>query len=241
MMMQCSPYARGALRVPLLRVPRLLVPRLLVLLLVVPLLLCGTEAHAATLDEVLIGDLSGDAAMPTRWLLDGTSVGQNGQAGHNVLSGTTGRAASGAVDRDYVNIVVPAGFAWTELRVGNQTVSSGTVGSFIGLAPGSFMPVAPSAITANGLLGWRHYSQIDRNTDILDDMAVAAAGSSGFSRPLAAGDYTLWIQELNNGSYVYRFNLVLSPVPEPPAWLLAAAAMAALRLVRGRPPRLRDE
>ncbi len=190
---------------------------------------------AASLDEASFGDLSGDRLAPTVWLLDGTTVGPNGQSGQNVLSGSTGRAA--AVDRDYLSIVVPEGYVWSELRVGQQTTTGGAGGAFIGLAAGAFMPVAADAPSAQGLLGWRHYGLADRGTDILDDMAVPAFGSSGFAPPLGAGTYTVWIQELALGSYGYRFNFVLLPVPQPAAAVLGAAGLLVLAGLL--PPRLR--
>ena len=113
------------------------------------------------------------------------------------------------------------------LGVGSQTTVGGG-GSFVGLAAGGTMPVASDASTALGLLGYKVYRLEDRTTDILDDMAVPSFGSSGFERPLAAGDYTFWIQELGSGSFDYRFNIVLSPVPGPAAlaWLLGAGLLA---------------
>jgi hypothetical protein len=188
---------------------------------------------AASWDEAVHGDLSNDRWAPSAWLLEGETLGSNGKMGHNILSGRTGRAAPvGEVDRDYVTLRVPAGFVWTELRVGQQTQVGGTSGAFIGLAGGTSMSTPADAASAEGLLGWHHYALADRGTDILPRMAVPQAGSSGFVAPLPAGDYTLWIQELAPGSYAYRFNLVLSPVPEPGAVGLALAAGAALRRAR---------
>lgn len=54
-------------------------------------------------------------------------------------------------------------------------------------------------------------------------MQIAGNGASGFARPLAAGDYTFWIQELATGDFTYRFNFLLEPSPVPlPAslWLM---------------------
>ena len=68
-------------------------------------------------------------------------------------------------------------------------------------------------------------------------MALGGNGASGFTVPLSAGDYTVWIQELAPGSFGYRFNFVLAPVPEPSATLLCALGLAVLAGLLRRPGR----
>lgn len=182
---------------------------------------------AATLEETVVGDFSNDRLAPTPWLLDGGSLGANGETGHNVLSGRTGRST--AVDRDYVHIVVPKGYVWSELRVGQQTTTGGIGGSFIGVALGETMPLEPTATSAVGLYLWTHYDSSDRGTDVLGEMKLNGALAGGYREDaIGAGSYTLWIQELATGSYTYRFNIVLSPVPLPHGSLLALAGLAVL-------------
>lgn len=186
----------------------------------------SVTAGAATLSESVVGDFSNDRLAPTAFNLS------MADGGNNSFSGRTGRQA-GVVDLDYITVTVPTGFLWTSLVVGNQTTVGGG-GSFIGLASGSTMPVLPSASDATGLLGWRVYGTGDRGTDILDDMAGAGNGASGFARPLGAGNYTFWIQELATGNFDYSFNATLAPVPEPGTALmlllgLAGAAAATRR------------
>lgn len=185
--------------------------------------------QAADYAESSGGDLSGDRLAPTTLLLDVFTDAN--VPGSNVVSGTIGRM-NGIVDRDYLRVVVPAGHLWSELRVGNQTVVGGS-GSFIGLAAGSVMPVAPDAANAAGLLGFRIFGIDDRNSDILPALGVAGNGAAGFSAPLPAGDYTVWIQELAEGSFQYRLNFVITPVPEPSVallWGLGFAVLAGTRL-----------
>ncbi|MBC7781101.1 MAG: hypothetical protein H7125_13455 [Proteobacteria bacterium] len=189
-----------------------------------------SAAIAATYTESVNGEISGDRLRPTFFQLDFVSSGN--VAGANVLSGTAGRTGS-LVDRDYLHVNVPQGFVLTQLLVGNQTTVGGG-GSFIGLAAGAVIPIDENAVTADSLLGFRVYGLADRGTDILDDMAVPDSGSSGFVRPLGAGDYALWIQELAPGTFSYRFNLVLAPdvavVPLPAAsWMFAGGLLLGAR------------
>jgi len=202
-------------------------PRAKALAVATTLLVSAGSALAADYDESLLGDLSGNRLAPSFWALTDGPVGSNGLTGNNVLSGRTGRSL-GVVDIDYVNVSVPQGFELSALLVGNSTTSSGALGSFIGLAAGNTMPVSANALSAVGLLGWRHYTQADRMRNILPDMGSAGQGATGFTGPLPAGDYTLWIQELATGSYNYRFNLQISPVPEPGAAALLVAGLVLL-------------
>lgn len=193
--------------------------------------------HAATYAESSQGDASDNPSAPTELTLSFVPAGN--VPGSNVITGTVGRHASGTVDRDYFHVVVPPGFMWSELRVGNQVTTGGSQGSFIGLAAGNALPVPPSSPSANGLLGWTLYNASQATTDILDNMAqghpVAGGlnGASGFTSPLAAGDYTLWIQETAPGRFNYRFNLVLTPVPEPSALVLGMLGLCGVLGLRG--------
>jgi hypothetical protein len=194
--------------------------------------LLSPAGFAATYSESVDGELSGVTASPTFLQLDYLASGN--VPGSNVVDGMIGRSAStGQIDLDYLWVNVPVGFILSELRVGNST-TFGNNGSFIGVASGSFMPVPPNTTTASGLLGWKVYGAGDRSTNILDDMALAGNGASGFSGLLGPGDYTFWIQELSTGSYNYRFNLVLTPepVPVPAAVWLLGSGLGALSLLR---------
>ena len=192
------------------------------------LLLLPVSVGAATFDEATNGDLSGNRLAPSFLQLDYTPGGNT--PGSNVIAGTVGRSGS-VVDRDYLHVNIPVGYVLGRLLVGNQTTVGGAGASFIGLAAGSTMPVAETVQNAQGLLGFRLYTTADRGNDILDDMAIPAQGSSGFTVPLGPGDYTFWLQELAPGTYTYRFNLVLEPaavVPVPAALPLFLAGLGLL-------------
>jgi hypothetical protein len=184
-------------------------------------------AGAATLDEAVGGDFSGNRLAPTVFTLDAPTGGVI-----NTFQGRIGRVA-GVVDVDYINIIVPAGYLWTGLTVGASTVGGGS-GSFIGFANGPTMPVLTTATTAAGLLGWKLYNAGDAGTDILDDMAVPNNGSSGYSRPLPAGSYTFWIQELATGDFPYSFSVNLAPVPEASSALLMLLGLSAVAVAAKR-------
>ena len=190
-----------------------------------------TTLRAANLDEATSGDFSNTGLNPTPWFLAYGQGGNNGLLGNNILGGSVGAPGVG-LDRDYVHFVVPQGYALTELLVGNQTTFGGN-GSFIGLAAGTDISIDPNtATTAAGLLGYKIYGASTLGTDILDDMSVPLNGSSGFSRPVGSGDYTLWIRELSSaGPFNYRFNLILSPVPEPTIAVQLIAGLLALWMV----------
>lgn len=177
-------------------------------------LICHPLVSQATdYNESIHGDLSNDWLNPGLLLLSYGQIGNNGMAGNNILTGTTGRV-NGVIDRDYLKVVVPTGYVWSEMLLGSQS-SMGASASFVGLASGSVMINPNTANSAIGLLGYHLYGAQDLTHDILDNMAVSSNGASGFIAPLPAGDYTLWIQELVAGNFNYRFNLILIPVPVP--------------------------
>ena len=201
-------------------------------------LIYASASNAATLSEMGVGgvgDFSNARLGPTDFVLDYTAS-NNGSFGFNILTGQFGRNTAGVVDLDYIHLSVPQGFALSQILVGNQTTVGGNT-AFIGLAAGATMPVLANASSAAGLLGWDHFGIEDRGSDILDDMAVPNAGSSGFSRPIPAGDYTVWLQELaGGGPYPYRLNFVVSPVPLPGAsWLLGSGMLGLIWARRGMP------
>jgi len=182
---------------------------------------CGLSLQADTVyNEAIQGDLSNSGLNPTSIAVT---------AGTNQIIGTTGN--SGGIDRDYFTITVPTGLQLTALTEVAGTTVGGIV-SFIGLQSGSQVTVPTNASTANGLLGWTHYGGATTDTDLLPAMSTPDQGSSGFTRPLNAGNYSFWIQDFNSGTFSYHFNLTLapaaSPVPEPQSYAMLLSGFLAL-------------
>jgi hypothetical protein len=180
--------------------------------------------QAATVyDESTSGDLSGNGLTPTFVSL---------AAGSNVVTGTTGRQ-NGVVDRDYLSFTVPAGWQLSAITPlpGTSTVAGGL--AFIGIEAGAQV-TTPVTGPATTLLGWHHYAPGDVGNNILP-LIGAGAGAIGFSGALAAGTYSVWIQETGTGTVPYVMEFTLSAVPEPgSAWLLLTGAMALVACRRAR-------
>jgi hypothetical protein len=182
----------------------------------------GSSAFGGTIwNEAVDGDLSNSGLSPT--------VVRPMTVGSNDVLGTTGSGANG-VDLDYFVVTVPTGFALASITVLPGTQSGGSV-SFIGMEAGSEVTVSPTASSAAGLLGWWHYGPADINTNILPSMGVPTDGSSGFTPPLGAGQYSFWIQELSTGTFAYGFDLGLvstASVPEPGTFTISLIGLAML-------------
>ncbi len=204
----------------------------------VPLAVLGTACGLAThpvladtiYDESTSGDLSNSGLNPT--LL---TVG----AGDNDVFGTTGRGANG-VDRDYFTFTVPNGLAVTAIVVLPGTATGDDV-SFIGVQSGSQVTLPGNAPSAEGLLGWKHYTA--GNGNIINDLSIAAQGSKGFTPPLGPGSYAFWVQELSPGRYNYGFDFELEPfaaaVPDSGPGAIGLAAVLLTLFSFGSWPSIR--
>ena len=190
--------------------------------------LCTGTALASAYDESVNGDLANTAATEGSLTLGYDSL--HGALGSNPIQGTFG-VQSGVNDRDFLKIIVPDGYQLSALVIGASTVIGGEF-SFVALAPGSGTGL-PS-FDASMLLGYTHFGESDVGMDVLPNMSIAG-GTQQFTVPLAAGTYTLWIQETSTGVFGYQMNLMLTPVPEPATTaLLLAGLLAGLPLLRRR-------
>jgi hypothetical protein len=190
--------------------------------------LCGlitTPCFAIDYNEAVSGDLSSAGLTPT-------SLGAL-TLGSNEVFGATGDSGSG-IDRDYFTFSIPVGFTLESLTVLPGTEPGERV-SFIGIQEGSQVTVSPNASDATGLLGWTHYSAGEINTDILPIMSSPSFGSSGFTPPLGAGDYSIWIQDFDSGVSAYGFRFGVQPVPSPAAWsVFALGCLPVMHLLHRR-------
>jgi len=182
----------------------------------IALLLLGTAlatapglAAAASYDEAVNGDISGNRLAPTSLALD---------PGSNSISGSVI-----AGDLDYLTVHVSAGYALSQLVL-TSFVSTDDI-AFMALQRGTQFTETTSPNVAN-LLGWSHF-MLPVGQDYLALMG-AGLGAIGFTGPLPAGDYTLWIQQTGAQSVGYGFNAVVTAAPEPGALALVALGIAAL-------------
>lgn len=112
-------------------------------------------------------------------------------------------------DRDYVTINVPANTQLNAVTVTSYDSLDDV--SFIGIQAGSVFTVPPQEAQARTgeLLGWHHLGAADVGTDILGIIGQGE-GAQGFTPPLEAGDYTLWIQETGQNPATYEITFEVS-------------------------------
>lgn len=200
--------------------------RMNLMLAVVFLAVAGAQARAGIIySESTGGDFSDDRLAPSALTLG---------LGSNLISGSFGPRSETdhRLDLDYVTVTVPAGAEWTGLYVGSANV--GGAFSFLGLEAGSRVSVPYTTVSAATLLGWSHFGSASVGSDLFPEMRVAS-GAIGFTGSLPAGQYTLWLMELNTDEpRGYGLDLQLSAVviPEPAA--LGLAMPAAVLLGRRR-------
>lgn len=178
-------------------------------------LLAAPAARASSYDEGASGDLSGNRLAPSS--LDLTP-------GSNTVAGSVVQG-----DLDYLTITVPAGFTLAQINL-LSFASTDDLG-FIGIQAGSTFTQPATGTDVTQLLGWAHFGP----TAPAPYFATigSGAGAIGFSAPLAAGPYTLWIQQTGAQTIGYEWDFVVSgAVPEPGSAALVGLALAAL-LARG--------
>jgi hypothetical protein len=171
-------------------------------------------ADTVVFDEARDGDASDNRFAPTTVALG---------AGVNTIRGFSGQSPTPDVhDLDYITFTVADGFQLSSFVL--QSASVGGAFSFVALQAGPTITI-PADWTSieTPLLGWAHFGSADVGSDLLPVMATSP-GSVGFSGPLGAGTYALWIMELNTSEpYSYSFGLGVTAVPAPSVLALAAA------------------
>lgn len=162
---------------------------------------CGT-AVASSLSETEAGDLSDDIAAPTAF-----EVGP----GVNTLTAST---ASG--DLDYATFTIGPCDTLTQVTVDNFTSDAGDNIAFISLASGSTFPVPFEGANTDvsALLGFSHFGTADIGQGDILQRVGEGAGTIGFTSPLPAGDYTMWINQ-TGGESEATLTLQVDRVIEP--------------------------
>ncbi|MEY2715050.1 MAG: hypothetical protein RIT24_1393 [Planctomycetota bacterium] len=162
-------------------------------------------ADLIAFDETRDGDASDDRFTPTAVMLG---------LGTNTIRGFSGQSPTVDVhDLDYITFTVAEGFQLNSFTL--QAASVGGAFSFVGLQAGPIITI-PADWTSleTPLLGWAHFGSADVGQDLLPYMAVSP-GSVGFTGPLLAGTYALWIMELDTEQHSYSFGLGVAMVPAP--------------------------
>jgi len=188
--------------------------QLLVAALGAALPLTAASAGIVVFDEARDGDASDDRFAPTLVALAG---------GVNILRGFSGQSPMPDVhDLDYITFTIPAGFQLESFML--ESASVGGAFSFVALQAGPVITIpADWTSVESPLLGWAHFGSADVGLDLLPTMA-SSPGSVGFSGPLPAGAYALWIMELDTSEpYTYSFGLGVTAVPAPSALAIALA------------------
>ena len=175
-------------------------------------LLLAPLARASSFDEATDGDLSGNRLAPSSLALT---------PGDNTLTGTTIVG-----DLDYLTITVPAGFTLTQINL-LSFVSVDDL-AFIGIQAGSTFTQPPTGTDVTALLGWAHYG-LPAPAPYFDVIGTAP-GAIGFTAPLPAGPYTLWLQQASAQLVSYSWDFVVAggTVPEPGSTALVLLGAAAL-------------
>ncbi len=198
-------------------------------------LLAAAPAKAIIYDEAVSGDLSNNQAAPTALTLT---------PGSNSVIGTVNGFPPGGTDpQDWVSFTIPTGFVMTSY-INSKYVSTDDQG-FTGFQFGSSFLGDP--FVAGSYAGYAHFGTGATNSggttplstvgvDLLPLMAnpTFAPGAIGFTPPLTAGTYTFLIQQGNDVTTSYQFDMTVRSVPEPGSslCLLGMGGLAILALRR---------
>ncbi len=160
----------------------------------------GSDSPAALYDEAIDGDITGDATNPLQLDLGG---------GSNVINGTVV-----AGDLDYVTVHVPGGYELSALQLLNYESEDDV--SFIGIQEGTVFTEPPTGTDPANLLGFVLIGDDLEGTNILPNIGEGE-GTQGFTGPLAAGDYTFWIQQTGPQTVDYSLDMVTTLANSAPA------------------------
>ncbi|MGS4946639.1 malectin domain-containing carbohydrate-binding protein [Meridianimarinicoccus sp. RP-17] len=180
-------------------------------------------------DPVVVGDFSDDRLAPS-------DIGAM-QIGENILvTAQQGDSAPGGRDRDFITFEVPEGTVLTNLFLDGYETTEGTAQAFMALQAGTAITVDPitgapdDTIDPEGPFAGIVYGGGNLLNDLLPILAAGdpadaqGAEFDGFTLPLGAGTYTLW---LNQGGPSTEVTLRAVLAAAPPAELSLSIADAA--------------
>lgn len=153
------------------------------------------DLGASSVDEGFVGDFSDNPSSPTIWSL--------GAGANELIAGTS------TGDLDYVSFTVGNCDTLDSVTVNAFSETGGDVVAFVAIQQGATFTVTPDSANdrLDELFGYRHIGPADINQDILAEMG-RASGAAGFTSPLPAGTYTLWLNQLGSLSeYTLGFNV----------------------------------
>ena len=196
-------------------------------------LLAAAPAKATIYDEAVSGDLSNDKANPTALTLT---------PGSNSVIGTVNGFGNGD-PQDWVSFTIPTGFVMTSYV--NSKYGSEDDQGFTGFQSGSSF--AGDEFVAGSYAGYAHFGTDADNgggsgstvgVNLLPLMANPsfAPGTTGFTPPLHAGTYTFLIQQGDDFTTSYQFDMnvrsVSAPEPGSSLCLLGMGGLAIFALRR---------
>ena len=198
-------------------------------------MLATAPVKAIIYNEASLGDLSDDPAAPTALSLT---------PGSNSVIGTVNGFGNGD-PQDWVSFTIPTGFVMTSYT-NSKYVSTDEQG-FTGFQSGPSFSGDP--FMEISYAGYAHFGFAATNPDgtppastvgvnLLPLMADPnfAPGTTGFTPPLGAGTYTFLIQQGNDFTTGYRFNMNVRSVSVPESGsslcLLGMGGLAILALRR---------
>ena len=184
---------------------------------------------------VEVGDFSDLPAAPT-------DLGTLSEGSTTIVASQQGDSAPGGRERDYFTFTVAAGQELTGIVLDDwQTGGSGTPQAFIGLADGSQVTVDPATFDgAETLKGGYVYNSGDvanaatsQDGNLIDELGdgeeqgYTFGDGSGFTAPLTAGTYTIWLNQ-GGAASTATLRLVTAPAADAPLTLSIAAAAPVL-------------
>jgi len=161
---------------------------------------CGT-AEASTLSESDVGDLSGDINAPTPFVVG---------PGVSTLIASTVQG-----DLDYATFTVGPCDILAQITVDDFTSEEGDSVAFAALQSGSVftVPFEGGETDVSALLGFSHFGTVDIGQDILQQIGEGP-GTEGFTSPLPAGDYTIWLNQTgaeSEATLLFQIDRVIEP------------------------------